>query len=390
MPVRQLVLYCFVLLIMTGNGVGIMTILPVYLKQLGAAPTFTGTFYALLFVALGSAAFLGGWLSDRFQKRKLTSIIASVLITLSFGGMFLAKTLPVFAIAMWLSWFLGGLHIFTVYTLVGLQAGGHERGRIFGLLAFFGNIGTITSGFLYGWLVDRYSFSLLFIISMVIGVAWVLAAALYEDVTVAGKDSVGIEKIPALNRIFRFGMSFNALFFAVIFGWIVIHSGKLGTTLSMSLLGYSTFDISRSNGIAALVTMPVPLVIGWLSDRIGRKRLLIVMNGIATIALLILSSYQTLPGFWLASSLLSLCATIGVLSQALAVDLVSQASLGLGLSLLTIANHLGGIIGSFLLGNGFQFLGMMQTFQISLLLPGVALVLLLLIQEERQAISPAV
>jgi uncharacterized membrane protein YeaQ/YmgE (transglycosylase-associated protein family) len=71
------------------------------------------------------------------------------------------------------------------------------------------------------------------------------------------------------------------------------------------------------------------------------------------------------------------------LSQALTVDLVPQTSLGLGLSLLTIANHIGGIIGSFLLGNGFQFLGLMETFQISLLLPGVSVILLLLIRESR-------
>jgi MFS family permease len=383
MSIRQLLLFCFVLLIMTGNGVGIMTILPVYLKQLGAAPSFTGFFYALLFVALGSSAYLGGWISDRFQAHKRTSILASILITISFSGMLFAKTLPVFAIAMWLSWFLGGLHIFTVYTMVGLQAGGHERGRIFGVLAFAGNIGTIVSGFLYGWIVDRSGFSVLFIISIIIGFGWIIAASFYEKVTVPAAESVRPEKAPAVNRIFNLGMSFNALFFAVILGWIAIHSGKLGTSLSMSLLGYSTFDISRSNGIAALVTMPVPLVLGWLSDRVGRKRLLLMLNGAAVISLLILSSFQTLPGFWVASSLLSLCATIGVLSQALTVDLVPQTSLGLGLSLLTIANHIGGIIGSFLLGNGFQYLGLMETFQISLLLPGVSVILLLLIRESR-------
>jgi MFS family permease len=139
MPVRQLILFSFVILIMTGNGVGIMTILPVYLKQLGAAPSFTGMFYSLIFVAMASSAYLGGWIADRFKAHKRTSILASVLTTLAFTGMLLANSLPVFAISMLLCWFFGSLHIFTVYTMVGLQAGGHERGRVFGILAFCGN-----------------------------------------------------------------------------------------------------------------------------------------------------------------------------------------------------------------------------------------------------------
>jgi MFS family permease len=384
MPVRQLALFCFVLLIMTGNGVGIMTIIPVYLKQLGAAPSFTGIFYALIFMALGSSAYLGGWISDRFQARKLTSIVASVLTTLAFTGMFLAQTLPLFAIAMLICWFFGGLHIFTVYTMVGIQAGGHERGRIFGFLAFFGNLGTIASGFLYGWIVDRYGFSAIFLISIFIGLAWVLAASLYQNVTVPSPGCPQPANITGGRRFFRLGMSFYTLLFAIVLGWVVIHSGKLGTPLSMGILGYSTFDISRSNGIAALVSMPVPLVLGWLSDRVGRKRLLILLNGVAVISLLILSNFQTLPGFWLASSLLSLCAAIGVLSQALTVDLVSPESLGLGLSLLTIANHVGGIIGSYLMGIGFEYLGPLQTFRLGLLLPVGAVFLLLFIGEGKK------
>jgi MFS family permease len=389
MPVRQLVLFSFVLLVSTGNGVGIMTIIPVYLKQLGAAPAFTGTFYSLVFVAMASSAYLGGWLADRFRAYKLTSIIASILTTFAFVGMLMAQTLPLFAISMLLCWFFGSLHVFTVYAMVGLQAGGHERGRIFGILAFSGNIGTIASGFLYGWIVDRAGFSVIFLISIGICLAWIVAALLYQDIKAPAQDGAKPVRAISGKRIFRLGMSFNALFFAVILGWIVIHSGKLGTTLSMSLLGFSTFDISRSNGIAALVSMPVPLVLGWLSDRIGRKSLLIFLSGVAILSLLILSNFQTLAGFWIASSLLSLCAAMGVLSQALTVDLVPQASLGLGLSLLTIANHVGGIIGSFLLGNGFEFLGMMQTFQINLLLPAVTILLLLLIQEGQRAVVPA-
>jgi MFS family permease len=389
MPVRQLILFSFVILIMTGNGVGIMTILPVYLKQLGAAPSFTGMFYSLIFVAMASSAYLGGWIADRFKAHKRTSILASVLTTLAFTGMLLANSLPVFAISMLLCWFFGSLHIFTVYTMVGLQAGGHERGRVFGILAFCGNFGTIASGFLYGWLVDHHGFSLLFTISIFIGIAWVVAASFYQNVSAPPAASALPEKVSTPGRVLRLGSSFHALFFAVILGWMAIHLGKLGTGLSMSLLGYSTFDISRSNGIAALVSMPVPLALGWLSDRIGRKRLLLALSGVAMLSLLILSNFQTLYGFWIASSLLSLCAAIGALSQALAVDLAPPALLGLGLSLLTIANHLGGIIGSFLMGNGFETLGMMETFQLSLLLPAVSILMLLLIREARNVLQPA-
>ena len=57
---------------------GIMPLVPIYALQLGASQAVTGYYFAVAFVVGAAGAYLGGWLADKYQRRKLSLIVSSV------------------------------------------------------------------------------------------------------------------------------------------------------------------------------------------------------------------------------------------------------------------------------------------------------------------------
>ena len=48
----------------------------------------------------------------------------------------------------------------------------------------------------------------------------------------------------------------------------------MGTSLAMSELGFEAAAISSTVAVTGAVVLPLPPPLGWLSDRLGRKRFL--------------------------------------------------------------------------------------------------------------------
>ena len=60
-------------------GNGLVPLLPVYAIELGADPAVAGYYLAFSYFALAVGTIAAGWISDRFQHRKLPLIVAGVL-----------------------------------------------------------------------------------------------------------------------------------------------------------------------------------------------------------------------------------------------------------------------------------------------------------------------
>jgi MFS family permease len=75
MPRKQLT--ALFLCNLTGLTVGIALIglLPVYATRLGADSALTGYYMALAFLAFSVGGVASGWLSDRFQRRKVFLVV---------------------------------------------------------------------------------------------------------------------------------------------------------------------------------------------------------------------------------------------------------------------------------------------------------------------------
>jgi MFS family permease len=106
-----------------------------------------------------------------------------------------------------------------------------------------------------------------------------------------------------------------------------------------------------------LVTLPFPLLVGWLSDRMGRRPLLLLCFAAGAASLLILALATQLWQIWISSALqMAMGAGLGI-GSALVTDLVPARRLGAGLALFGVTNWIGMIIGSAASGAAMAALG---------------------------------
>ena len=153
----------------------------------------------------------------------------------------------------------------------------------------------------------------------------------------------------------------------------------------MNNLGFVAAAISSTGAIAGAVTLPLPLLIGWLSDRFGRKRVLAFCYLAGIVSMLILVKSVSLWHFGVAAALRRFAVSVGrVIGSALTVDLVPQESMGKGISLFSATTWIGGIIGFAGTGYTIQHLGLIPTFILGALLPLMSIILLIPIRQVEQ------
>jgi len=382
MSKKQLLLFSLVLMLLFGNGSGLATIIPVHLSRLGTEPSKIGFLFSMLYFGIGSSGILAGWLTDRFRHYKLISVISAAGEIVAGLFLLMARTFPALAVVLFLSWFLAGIHAALVSAMVGLQARENERGRVFGILGFILGLGPVLSGFIYGRIMDRNGFETLLIINLAISGLWTFLTLFYKEPPVP----VQVKKSGNQPAMQPLKISFWLIVFAAILGWVSINGGKLGITLVMTNLDFSAGDISLTVGIASLVALAMPLLLGWLSDTIGRKPLLLGLNLLGLAGLFLIGQKQGLAGFCVASSLLSLYSCFGGLSNALIADLVPPQSLGFGLSLVNSSSYVAGIFSSALVGLALRAMGSTLPFLVAMVLPLAAAILLAYIRETKPAV----
>ena len=135
--------------------------------------------------------------------------------------------------------------------------------------------------------------------------------------------------------------------------------------------------ISSTAAVSGIVSMPIPLLLGWISDRTGRKIYLYLGYVAGAASLSILAISLSLWHFFIVSVLQSVLvganATVG---NALVTDLVPRESLGKGLSLFGATSWIGGVVGFAGAGYALQSLGALPTFIAGICLILIAIVLL--------------
>ncbi len=380
MSKKQLLLFSLVLILIFGSGSGFVTLIPFHLSRLGVAPDKIGYLFSLLYFGMASSGILAGWLADRFGHHKLMSVLSAA------GGIFASllmllgvQSFPLLATGLFLAWFLAGIHSALISTLLGLQAKENERGRVFGITGFITGLGPIISGFLFGKIVDNYGFETLLVVNLGISILWTILALFYKAplrpaLPQKAERQPGKSNLPG---------SFYLVVIAAVLSWFAINGGKLGISLVMSRLNFSADDISLTVGVAGLVALTLPLLLGWLSDYTGRKPLILALNLLGMGGLFLVSRGYGLAGFCAASSLLSIYGCISGLANALVTDLIPPESLGFGLSLINGTAFIAGIFSSTLMGLAINLLKEPTPFLASMLFPLIAVILLSRIRENR-------
>ena len=342
MSKRQLITLFACSIIFFTNGNALMSLLPVYITRLGGDPEAVGYYFSLAFAAVAVGTLLTGWLSDRYQRRKLMLILsgaASVPLIWLMGQATDIAQLTLFTV---LNWFISGVYVSEINILAGLFATEDQRGRVFGLLSSAVALGGLIGGLVSGPLVDRWGFSALFTMATGLAILLPTLGLLVQDRFVP-KTSVEPDGKPS--QSFTLSLGFGLLFVASVIAFITNATGILARPLMMDTLQFDATTITGTVAIGGLIGLPLPFLVGWLSDLIGRKSLLIICYVLNGLGLLVIVSAFAPWHFWLSAAFqFSMAASIAV-GSALMTDLVPRGSLGVGLSLFTSTNPIGYVIG---------------------------------------------
>jgi len=364
---------------------GTLALLPLYAVRLGADPASIGTYLSLAFLALTLGTLASGWLADTLQRRKALIIVAGALNVPTTWLMGQATAFWQLALLTAIVWFFVGVGFTTISILAGLFAGQAERGKIFGVLAINTSLGALVGGFVSGPIVEQWGYPVLFLAAALCWTLQPAIALLLQDKVLVRARREAVSTLPAPPA---FGGAFYLLLLANVIAFAAGFVAVLGRPLLMDRLGFDLAAISGAVAVGGAISLPFPLLLGWLSDRLGRYWLIIVCFLTGALGLVLLAVSVSSWHFWAASILL---AGVGVslgIGPALVTDLVPQESLGRALAWYGFAPTTGGIIGFMLTGYAIETFGMTRTFVAGALLTLIAIALVVQVRRARQ-LAPA-
>lgn len=363
-------------------GMGLLPILPLYASQFGATSTGVGVYLSLTYLSITIGTMLTGWLAERWGHRRL--FIGAGVVSLP------AVVLLGQATALWqvviltaITWFCGGVGLAQISVFTALAAEDGSRGKSFSLTWLAFPLAAVIGGLTVGQLIAWHGYSLMFAAVGVIWAGWPAVALLgLEYKSVAGPKPSGA----ANSGPRRLGGIFYLVVGGVLLSATSTYLSRLGMSLSMQALHFSPDAVASTATVGGLITIPVTLLIGTLSDRLGRKGFLILGYVLAAGGALTLSAATQLWHFWLASVLLFVAMCVnGSVVPALATDLLDSTALGRGLPWLNAVGRVGGIIGFASAGYLMDTLGAISLYYIAITLAVIAATLLGLVPSQRRS-----
>ncbi len=373
---KQLATLFICSLVTWSVGNGLIPLLPVYARQLGADAAVAGYYLGFVYLALTIGALSAGLVSSKFRRQKLPLIlICSISIP---AAWLMGQTSSIIGLAAVTAmlFFCGSASLVLVGILTGLSAGEHERGKIYGLLGLSIGLGSLVGNLFFGWLVEQWGYTTMFHYVAALLCIGLISSLLVEEKkkTLSSRKEMPAQKAPGLGRSFY--LLFAACVLTSMAGFLVL----LIRSIVMDDMNFRPFEISSTGAIGGLISVPFPFLMGWLSDRVGRK-ILILAGYLSSLAAVIMLAISTeLWHFWLAIGLG--CITTGThsIGNALVNDLVPVQSLRKALSIFGAAAWIGGVAGFAIAGIALLKLGFVPTYIIGGSLAVAAVILFILIR----------
>lgn len=358
-------------------GNALLPLLPVYVRELGAETSATGIYLGLAFGSLAVGTLASGWLSDRFHRRRLFMSLSAVV---SFPALLLmghVHSMEALGLLLMIVWFAGGINSGMVNILTGLFANAENRGRTFGIISLSHGFAGILGGLVGGPAMEYGGFAALTAVVALSQVVLYITSRMIED----GEGSHGTPQAaagenPAIHTTLLILLIASTLIYVAHF------TLGLARPIAMDDLGFSPAAIASLSVITGIITLPLPVLAGWLSDRFDRKQLLLVCYVAGLAGALVLLPAVDLWHFWVSVGLLALTRAASTIGAALVTDLVACDSLGRQLSYFGATSWYGGVIGYMGAGIIIQSIGLEAVFIISALLPALAIVLTLTVDRR--------
>lgn len=377
MTIKQLtaLFLCYLTPYYVGNA--LLALLPVYAIQLGADEAITGIYLGLAFATLAVGTLLSGWLSDRFQRRKET-MLGAALIALP-AGWLMGRVDSVFLLTVFtmVVWFAGGLSSGTVNILTGIYAEPANRGRVFGIIGAAGGLAQILGGLTAGPIVEHWGYVTLFSVAGSVWIIQAVATTFLEDKKIVHEPD---SDTPSQVSTSPMSMALWLLILASMMVGIANFSTGLARPLMMDMLKFDASAISSAVAVGGLVSLPAPFLLGWLSDKVGRKKLLIMTYVMASIGTLIMLEAVELWVFWVSIGCFSLNSSAMSIGSALITDMVQPRVLSKALTRYASSLWVAGTLGYGITGIIIQSIGMQGTLFLVAMLPLTSVLLIIAIR----------
>ena len=360
-------------LVIWSLGNGILPLLPLIAESLGADVVVVGVYLSLSYAAIALGSFVAGWIADSTShRRRLMLAVGAAGPPFVIATTWVTNVVELLALTA-VVWFLGGMALSLASIVAGLSAGPQQRGAVLGTLALAAPLGSILGGIGVGVIADAVGYASMW---TVLGLLWFLCPLVglaVQDVT-----TPAAVKPPRAAESGVLGAGFLLFLACALLASVGSFIGGLGRSLVMGDLHFSATDITSTVAISGLVTLPFTVLLGVLSDILGRLRFLALCYLAGLLGLVVYSTATSLTGFYVASALTAFLAYVATgLGSALVVDLVDRPALGRGMAVFSAATWTGGIVGFLVGGYGFAFFGALATFLFGAVLVAGALGLLL-------------
>ncbi len=357
---RQLTSLFVCSLVLWTVGYSLTPLLPLYAIHLGADSAVAGYFLTISFLAFALGAITAGWVSVRFHHYKFPLILAGLTGILTTWLMGQVSDVWWLIALTAVIWFISGLGLLLTGILIGLSTGEHDRGKIIGILSLTCGIGALVGCLGTGWLVNRWGFTTTFRVLPIFLAVWPVTALLLEETKInqPGLELTTNQKVPGV--WLRFYLLFTASIMSFITGMIIL----LVRSIMMNNMQFDLLEISRTGAIGALMVIPFPFLMGWLSDRISRRELVLLgyLAGIATIVLLGFS--KTLWDFWAGLEFQGIGMGRNAIGIPVLIHQIQRDLLGKVLAVLGPTARIGGVIGFAVAGFALQNLVFLTTLMI--------------------------
>jgi MFS family permease len=340
------------------TGMGLFPLLPLYATNLGATPTLVGIYFAIIFGANALGPVTVGWLSRRIPAKPMF-VSAGMAGAVALALLGVATTLGQAILLTSIIWFAGGVSLTLVSIFVGLLTNTANRGRSFSLLAVASPLGALFGSAIVGQIVARFGYVAAFaFLTAVWSVLPLIGLWRLPRQPQTNQPATAVASIAS-----PFGQVFYLLLAVCFMGALALNVGQLGTPLSMQALAFPATAIASTFTVGGLLTIPVVLFIGTLSDRWGRERLLMAAYLLAATGIGLLTVATQLWHFWLAAALVMVAANAsGAVASALATDLLPPAALSRGLPWIGVMGSGAGILSFAASGAAIDYLGPMVLF----------------------------
>jgi MFS family permease len=379
---------------MVGNGT--VALLPLYAIERGASPAGSGLMLAFAFGCLALGTFAPSLLPKHSVHRRALLVGSGILWVLLCLLVSRTTTLLPFAAGCGGFYFIGGVVFTQATVLTGLAAPEKERGTAFGIMGMTNGLGSLIGGFGVGWLADRFGFagvfegaaviSLLCVVGGLLSVEIPRTASLAEQgaVVTAGKEAPTDDGLRPEGFVRPAGALSTGLVLLLIANLLLSVTNSttnLGRSLMMDQYGFSKLTINLTQSVSGAVGLCISLAVGWLSDRVGRRSVMVGAFLLTSAGLLILRFSQQLWHFYVFSSLTAFISVTMAVGPAYLMDVTPRESTARGVSLFQAAFWVGNIAGMVILGWAFEHLGNAAPILASVLLPLAGIVFLLSIRK---------